>query len=66
MSEAAMTGGNVRFGIGPFTCQGDVGAGPGAGRLQSDVVRFARTVEEEGLDGIWFSEHHLADDGYTG
>lgn len=32
--------------------------------IYRELLEFARTAEDVGLDGVWVSEHHFSDDGY--
>lgn len=54
----------MKLGIGLFTGQIPRNIDRTFHQEYSDILSLARVVEEEGLDGVWVSEHHFSEDGY--
>jgi alkanesulfonate monooxygenase SsuD/methylene tetrahydromethanopterin reductase-like flavin-dependent oxidoreductase (luciferase family) len=54
----------VRWGIGLYTGQVPDGSGIGFREEYARIIEQAQLAEEMGLDSLWLSEHHGADDGY--
>ncbi len=54
----------MRFGVGDFSGQRPPGSEPGHRRLYAELLDQAALIEAAGLDSMWLSEHHFADDGY--
>jgi len=54
----------VRWGIGLYTGQVPDGSGIGFREEYARILEQARFAEELGIDSLWLSEHHGADDGY--
>ena len=54
----------MKISIGLFTAQVPPGSDRTFHREYRDILDLARLVEEEGLDGVWVSEHHFSQDGY--
>ncbi len=54
----------MRFGVGDFSGQRPPGSEADHHRLYVEMLEQARLIEEAGLDSMWVSEHHFADDGY--
>lgn len=52
------------LGVGPFTCQRRPDDDRETVELYDEMVELAVFAEEVGLDSVWVSEHHFADDGY--
>lgn len=55
---------SFKIGIGLFTGQVPQGSGRTFQREYRDCLELARLTEELGLDSVWVSEHHFAEDGY--
>jgi alkanesulfonate monooxygenase SsuD/methylene tetrahydromethanopterin reductase-like flavin-dependent oxidoreductase (luciferase family) len=54
----------MRFGVGMFTGQRAPGTQRTHAELYADLLRYARLVEEVGLDSVWVVEQHFAEDGH--
>jgi alkanesulfonate monooxygenase SsuD/methylene tetrahydromethanopterin reductase-like flavin-dependent oxidoreductase (luciferase family) len=54
----------VRFGAGDFSGQRPPGSGAGHAQLYAELLDQAEEIEAAGLDSMWLSEHHFAEDGY--
>lgn len=54
----------MRWGIGLYTGQVPDGSGIGFREEYARIIEQARLAEDMGLDSLWLSEHHGADDGY--
>ena len=54
----------MRFGVGDFSGQRPPGAAAGHEQLYAELLDQAGRIEAAGLDSMWFSEHHFAEDGY--
>ena len=54
----------MRFGVGDFSGQRPALSEAPHATLYSELFRQAEVIEEAGLDSMWLSEHHFADDGY--
>jgi alkanesulfonate monooxygenase SsuD/methylene tetrahydromethanopterin reductase-like flavin-dependent oxidoreductase (luciferase family) len=54
----------VRFGLGALSAQTVGGTSTEVSEALALMVRSCRAAEEAGLDSVWLSEHHFADDGY--
>ena len=54
----------MRFGVGDFSGQRPPGSEATHRQLYAELLDQAHLVEQAGLDSMWVSEHHFADDGY--
>jgi alkanesulfonate monooxygenase SsuD/methylene tetrahydromethanopterin reductase-like flavin-dependent oxidoreductase (luciferase family) len=54
----------MHFGVGDFSGQRPPGVGPDHATLYEELLQQARLMDQVGLDSMWVSEHHFADDGY--
>jgi alkanesulfonate monooxygenase SsuD/methylene tetrahydromethanopterin reductase-like flavin-dependent oxidoreductase (luciferase family) len=54
----------VRFGVGDFSGQRPPGSTAAHRQLYAEMLDQAELIEKAGLDSMWVSEHHFADDGY--
>lgn len=54
----------MRFGVGDFSGQLPPGSGATHRRLYQELMDQAEAIEAAGLDSMWVSEHHFAEDGY--
>jgi alkanesulfonate monooxygenase SsuD/methylene tetrahydromethanopterin reductase-like flavin-dependent oxidoreductase (luciferase family) len=54
----------VRFGVGDFSGQRPPGSPAAHDRLYAEMLEQAGQIEAAGLDSMWVSEHHFAEDGY--
>lgn len=53
----------MKLGVGPITCQRTT-ADERWSAIYANMVGYAKTVEEVGLDSMWVTEHHFVGDGY--
>ena len=54
----------MRFGVGDFSGQRPPGSAATHRQLYSELLDQASLIEAAGLDSMWVSEHHFAEDGY--
>jgi len=54
----------MRFGVGDFSGQRPPGSPVTHRQLYAELLEQAVTIENAGLDSMWVSEHHFAEDGY--
>jgi alkanesulfonate monooxygenase SsuD/methylene tetrahydromethanopterin reductase-like flavin-dependent oxidoreductase (luciferase family) len=54
----------MRFGVGDFSGQRPPGSAVAHARLYAELLDQAEEIEAAGLDSMWISEHHFAEDGY--
>lgn len=54
----------MRFGVGDFSGQRPPGSAVTHRQLYADMLDQAELIEATGLDSMWVSEHHFAEDGY--
>jgi alkanesulfonate monooxygenase SsuD/methylene tetrahydromethanopterin reductase-like flavin-dependent oxidoreductase (luciferase family) len=54
----------VRFGVGDFSGQRALDSAADHAQLYSELLGQAQLIESVGLDSMWLSEHHFAEDGY--
>jgi alkanesulfonate monooxygenase SsuD/methylene tetrahydromethanopterin reductase-like flavin-dependent oxidoreductase (luciferase family) len=54
----------MRFGVGDFSGQRPPGSNVTHRQLYAELLHQAESIEKEGLDSMWVSEHHFAEDGY--
>jgi alkanesulfonate monooxygenase SsuD/methylene tetrahydromethanopterin reductase-like flavin-dependent oxidoreductase (luciferase family) len=54
----------VKFGVGDFSGQRPPGSAVAHDRLYAEMLDQAEQIEAAGLDSMWVSEHHFAEDGY--
>src|SRR6266849_2446994 len=54
----------MRFGVGDFSGQRPPGTAAAHRQLYAELLDQAQLIEAAGLDSMWVSEHHFADDGY--
>lgn len=54
----------MRFGVGDFSGQRPPGSAVTHRRLYAELLDQAESIERGGLDSMWVSEHHFAQDGY--
>ena len=54
----------MRFGVGDFSGQRPPGSSPAHRQLYEEMLDQAELIEAAGLDSMWVSEHHFAEDGY--
>lgn len=52
------------FGVGDFSGQRPPGSGADHRQLYAELLDQAEQIEAAGLDSMWLSEHHFAEDGY--
>lgn len=54
----------MRFGVGDFSGQRPPGSPVTHRQLYVELLEQAEQIEAAGLDSMWLSEHHFAEDGY--
>jgi alkanesulfonate monooxygenase SsuD/methylene tetrahydromethanopterin reductase-like flavin-dependent oxidoreductase (luciferase family) len=54
----------MRFGVGDFSGQRPPGSAVAHAQLYAEMLDQAEQIEAAGLDSMWVSEHHFAEDGY--
>lgn len=54
----------MKFGVGLITGQIHPDDNRSTTEIYDDVVEISKLVEEVGLNSVWVSEHHFAEDGY--
>lgn len=54
----------MRFGVGDFSGQRPPGSSTTHRQLYAELLEQAELIEAAGLDSMWLSEHHFAEDGY--
>jgi alkanesulfonate monooxygenase SsuD/methylene tetrahydromethanopterin reductase-like flavin-dependent oxidoreductase (luciferase family) len=54
----------VRFGVGDHSGQRPAGSTASHRQLYADLLSQAELIEAAGLDSMWLSDHHFAEDGY--
>jgi alkanesulfonate monooxygenase SsuD/methylene tetrahydromethanopterin reductase-like flavin-dependent oxidoreductase (luciferase family) len=54
----------MRFGVGDFSGQRPPGSSVDHRQLYAELLDQASRIEQAGLDSMWVSEHHFAEDGY--
>jgi alkanesulfonate monooxygenase SsuD/methylene tetrahydromethanopterin reductase-like flavin-dependent oxidoreductase (luciferase family) len=54
----------MRFGVGDFSAQRPAGSAVPHRELYAEMLEQAEVIERAGLDSMWVSEHHFAEDGY--
>ena len=54
----------MRFGVGDFSGQRPPGSPVAHDQLYVELLVQAEEIEAAGLDSMWVSEHHFAEDGY--
>src|SRR6267143_3820172 len=54
----------MRFGVGDFSGQRPPGSPVAHRRLYAELLEQGEQIEAAGLDSMWVSEHHFAEDGY--
>jgi alkanesulfonate monooxygenase SsuD/methylene tetrahydromethanopterin reductase-like flavin-dependent oxidoreductase (luciferase family) len=54
----------MRFGVGDFSGQRPPGSKVAHDQLYAEMLDQAEQIEAAGLDSMWVSEHHFAEDGY--
>jgi alkanesulfonate monooxygenase SsuD/methylene tetrahydromethanopterin reductase-like flavin-dependent oxidoreductase (luciferase family) len=54
----------MRFGVGDFSGQRPPDSPTTHRRLYAEMLDQAEQIEAAGLDSMWLSEHHFAEDGY--
>jgi len=54
----------MRFGVGDFSGQRPPGSSTAHSQLYAEMLDQAELIEAAGLDSMWLSEHHFAEDGY--
>ena len=54
----------MRFGVGDFSGQRPPGSSTSHRELYDQMLDQAELIEAAGLDSMWLSEHHFAEDGY--
>jgi alkanesulfonate monooxygenase SsuD/methylene tetrahydromethanopterin reductase-like flavin-dependent oxidoreductase (luciferase family) len=54
----------VRFGVGDFSGQRPPDSAVPHAQLYAELLDQAVLIESSGLDSMWLSEHHFAEDGY--
>lgn len=54
----------MRFGVGDFSGQRPPGSESTHAQLYAELLDQAQIIERAGLDSMWVSEHHFAEDGY--
>jgi alkanesulfonate monooxygenase SsuD/methylene tetrahydromethanopterin reductase-like flavin-dependent oxidoreductase (luciferase family) len=55
----------MRFGVGDFSAQRPPDSPVHHRQLYAELLDQSRLIESAGLDSMWLSEHHFADDGYA-
>jgi alkanesulfonate monooxygenase SsuD/methylene tetrahydromethanopterin reductase-like flavin-dependent oxidoreductase (luciferase family) len=55
----------VRFGVGDFSGQRPPDSAVDHAQLYAELLDQAQIIESAGLDSMWLSEHHFAEDGYA-
>lgn len=55
----------MEFGFGLLTAQNPPDADRSFETVYDETLRLARLAEEVGFDGVWTSEHHFWEDGYS-
>jgi alkanesulfonate monooxygenase SsuD/methylene tetrahydromethanopterin reductase-like flavin-dependent oxidoreductase (luciferase family) len=56
----------MRFGVGDFSGQRPPASPVAHDQLYAELLGQAEQIEAAGLDSMWVSEHHFAEDGYMG
>ena len=54
----------MKFGVGDFSGQRPPGSAADHHQLYTELFDQALLIEDAGLDSMWVSEHHFAEDGY--
>ena len=54
----------MKFGVGDFSGQRPPGSPITHAQLYRELLEQAEAIETVGLDSMWISEHHFAEDGY--
>ena len=54
----------MKFGVGDFSGQRPPGSAVAHDQLYAEMLDQAEQIEAAGLDSMWVSEHHFAEDGY--
>lgn len=54
----------MKLGVGPITCQRTDFNDAGWSDIYGNMVEYAQTADNVGLDSMWVTEHHFVDDGY--
>lgn len=54
----------LKFGVGDFSGQRPPGSPVTHAQLYQELLEQAEVIEMAGLDSMWISEHHFAEDGY--
>jgi alkanesulfonate monooxygenase SsuD/methylene tetrahydromethanopterin reductase-like flavin-dependent oxidoreductase (luciferase family) len=54
----------MKLGVGPITCQRAPFADQTWDDIYGNMLDYARTADDCGLDSFWVTEHHFIDDGY--
>ena len=54
----------MKFGVGDFSGQRPPGSPVTHAQLYRELLEQAEAIETVGLDSMWISEHHFAEDGY--
>src|SRR5256885_34090 len=54
----------MQFGVGDFSGQRPPGSPADHRQLYAELLDQASLIEGAGLDSMWVSEHHFAEDGY--
>ena len=54
----------MKFGVGDFSGQRPPGSAVDHRQLYAELQDQAALIEQAGLDSMWVSEHHFAEDGY--
>ena len=54
----------MKFGVGDFSGQRPPDSEAAHDQLYAELLEQAELIEQAGLDSMWMSEHHFADDGY--
>lgn len=54
----------MKFGVGDFSGQRPPGSSVTHEQLYAEMLDQAEQIEAAGLDSMWVSEHHFAEDGY--
>jgi alkanesulfonate monooxygenase SsuD/methylene tetrahydromethanopterin reductase-like flavin-dependent oxidoreductase (luciferase family) len=55
----------MKFGVGDFSGQRPPGSLVTHEQLYAELLEQAKQIEAAGLDSMWVSEHHFAEDGYV-
>jgi alkanesulfonate monooxygenase SsuD/methylene tetrahydromethanopterin reductase-like flavin-dependent oxidoreductase (luciferase family) len=61
---SALRAPGLRFGVGDFSGQRPPGSAATHRQLYAELLEQAEQIEAAGLDSMWLSEHHFAEDGY--